>query len=181
MIEQAPRYGLLAEFTSPEDLVAAVRTAHAQGYRRIDTYTPYPVEGVAEVLGARRTAVPWLTFLGGLSGCALGYWLQYWVSVIAYPLNVGGRPLHSWPSFIIVTFELTVLFGGLTAVLSMLALNRLPRPSHPLFAAERFLRASQDRFFLCIEAADPRFHEPLTRRLLLGLNPVEVIDVPTDE
>jgi hypothetical protein len=181
MSQQAPLYGLLAEFERPEDLAAAVRTIRAQGYRRLDAFTPYPVSEVTEALGARRTAVPWLTFLGGLSGCALGYWLQYWVSVIDYPLNVGGRPLHSWPSFVIVTFELTVLFAGITAVLSMLALNRLPRPSHPLFTVERFRRASQDRFFLCVEAADPRFHEPLTRRLLSGLNPVEVLDVHMDE
>ncbi|HUG92626.1 MAG TPA: DUF3341 domain-containing protein [Planctomycetaceae bacterium] len=175
---QVALYGLLAEFEQPDALVEATRRARDAGYRRMDAYAPFPVHGLAEALGFHRTRVPLLVLIGGIVGCAGGYFLQYWVSVIAYPLNIGGRPLHSWPAFVPVTFELTVLVAGLAAVLGMLALNGLPMPYHPLFHVERFARASQDRFFLCIEAADPRFDVDETRTFLRSLGAVEVYEAP---
>jgi hypothetical protein len=171
-------YGFLAEFEDPHALVHAAERTYAAGYRRIDAYTPFPVEGLADAIGFRRTMLPVLVLIGGTVGGLAGYGLQYWVSVIEYPLNIGGRPLHSWPSFIPVTFETTVLLAALAAVLGMLALNGLPMPWHPLFAVKRFDRATQDAFFLCIEATDPKFDPEETRRFLEGLGAKEVIDVP---
>jgi hypothetical protein len=171
------RYGLMAEFGSPDALVAATRRAHAQGYRRLDAYSPFPIEELHEALGIHETHVPLLALIGGIVGGLTGYGLQYWVSTTAYPLNIGGRPLHSWPSFIPVTFEMTVLFAALTAVLGMLALNKLPMPYHPVFNAPRFALATRDRFFLCIEAADERFDAAGTRRFLESCGPREVTDV----
>jgi Protein of unknown function (DUF3341) len=176
--EQVPLYGLLAEFTSVEPLVAAVASTREAGYRRLDAYAPFPVHGLAEALGFHRTRVPLLVLIGGIVGGGGGYLLQYWTMVIAYPINVGGRPLHSWPSFIPVTFEMIVLVAGLTAVLGMLALNGLPMPYHPLFHVEAFARATQDRFFLCIEAADPQFELQRTREFLAALGAEEVYEVP---
>ena len=150
-------YGLLAEFDNPSALVAAAREAHAAGYRRMDAYTPFPVEELNEALGLEHTGVAAMVLIGGITGAVLGYLMQYYVAVIDYPLNIGGRPLHSWPAFVPVTFELTILCAGLFAVLGMLALNGLPMPHHPVFNAPRFALASRDRFFLCIEAADPQF------------------------
>jgi hypothetical protein len=171
-------YGLMAEFHEPSRIVAAARRAHAEGYRKMDAYTPFPMEELSEALGQHsRGPLPLLVLLGGLFGAAAGFGLQYWASTIAYPLNVGGRPLNSWPSFIPVTFETTVLFASLTAVLAMLALNGLPRPHHPVFNAPNFALASQERFFLCIESDDPRFDEQETRRFLESLRPTEVAEV----
>jgi Protein of unknown function (DUF3341) len=170
-------YGLMAEFASPSDLVDAARRAHAEGYRRMDAYSPFPVHGLAEAIGFTRTRVPLLVFLGGLAGCIGGYYLQYWIAVIDYPLNVGGRPFHSWPAFIPVTFELTILVAALAAVLGMLALNGLPRPYHPVFNVPAFELATRNRFFLCIEAADPRFDGSQTRRFLESLQPQAVFEV----
>jgi hypothetical protein len=172
-----PTFGLLAEFHDANALVEAAARVREAGYRRIDAYTPFPVEGLAELLGFHERKLPLLVLFGGLAGCAAGYGLQYWVSVIAYPLNVGGRPLHSWPAFIPVTFEMTILAAAFTAVLGMLALNGLPMPYHPVFNVPRFALASRDRFFLLIEATDPRFHPEETRRFLKGLGPREVSDV----
>lgn len=175
--ERGP-YGLMAEFRAPSDIVAAARRAYEAGYRRMDAYTPFPIEELAEALGWRtRGRLPKMVLIGGLVGAACGYLLQYYASVIAYPVNVGGRPLHSWPSFIPVTFETGVLFAALTAVLGMLALNGLPRPYHPVFNAHNFVLATTDRFFLCIEAADPRFDRHQTRSFLEGLAPTEVSEV----
>jgi hypothetical protein len=174
---QAPVYGLLAEFYDANALVDAVARVREAGYRRIDAYTPFPIEGLAELLGFHERKLPLLVLLGGLAGCAAGYGLQYWVSVVAYPLNIGGRPLHSWPAFIPVTFETTILVAAFTAVLGMLALNGLPMPYHPVFNVPRFALASRDRFFLLIEATDPRFDREETRRFLEGLGPREVSDV----
>jgi hypothetical protein len=170
-------YGLMAEFASPSDLVDAAQRAYAEGYRRMDAYSPFPVHGLAEAIGFTRTRVPLLVFLGGLAGCAGGYYLQYWISTIDYPLNVGGRPFHSWPAFIPVTFELTILVAALAAVLGMLALNGLPRPYHPVFNVPAFELATRNRFFLCIEAADPRFDGSQTRRFLESLKPQAVFEV----
>ena len=174
---QPPIYGLLAEFSDPTELVVAARRAHEAGYRQMDAYSPFPVEGLAEALGFHRTRVPLIVFIGGLVGCIGGYFLQYYVAAIHYPLNIGGRPLNSWPSFIPITFELTVLIAALSAVLGLLALNGLPMPYHPLFNAPRFARATQDRFFLSIEATDAQFDREQTRRFMERLVPREISEV----
>jgi hypothetical protein len=171
-------YGLMAEFDEPESLLAAARRASAAGYRRMDAYAPMPVEGLAEAVGYTSNIVSQMVFVAGLAGAAGGFGLMYWITVIAYPHNVAGRPLNSWPAYIPITFECMVLLACLTAVVGMLALNGLPQPYHPVFNAVQFERASKDRFFLCIEAADPKFDEDATRDLLEGLHPREVIDVP---
>jgi hypothetical protein len=173
-----PTYGLLAEFADLELLVTAARRVREEGYTRTDAYSPFPVEELAEALGARASKLPLLVLLGGIAGCVGGYLLQYVPSVIEYPLNVGGRPPHSWPAFIPVTFETTILAAALTAVLGMLALNGLPMPYHPVFHIERFARATQDGFFLLVESRDPRFDAGRTRELLQGLQAREVNDVP---
>jgi hypothetical protein len=170
-------YGLMAEFESPEELLAAAQRAYREGYRRLDAHSPFPIHGLAEAIGVRRTWLPLLVLIGGLLGALVGYGTQYYVAAIDYPINVGGRPFNSWPSFIPITFEVTILFAALTAVFGMLALNGLPMPYHPVFNAPRFALATHDRFFLCIEAADPRFDPESTRRFLEGLNAKEVSDV----
>lgn len=172
-----PIYGLLAEFDSTEALLVATRQAYEKGYRKMDAYAPFPIEGLSEALGFHRTRLPLLVFIGGVLGCVGGYYLQYYTSVIDYPLNVGGRPLHSWPAFIPITFEMTILVAGLFAVLGMLALNGLPMPYHPVFNVERFALATRDRFFLCIEATDPLFDREQTRKFLEGLQSRGVFDV----
>jgi hypothetical protein len=173
----ATTYGLLAEFDNPEALVAATRRAREAGYRKMDAYTPFPIEELTEALELGRTGVPSIVLIGGVVGAVLGYFLQYYITVIDYPINVGGRPLHSWPAFIPVTFETTVLTAGLFAVLGMLALNGLPMPYHPIFNAANFSLASHDRFFLCIEALDGKFDRDETRRFLDGLSPRTVTEV----
>jgi hypothetical protein len=170
-------YGLMAEFTSPEALLAAARRAYTEGYRRMDAYSPFPVEGLAEAIGFRKNLLPLIVLLGGIAGAAGGFYLQYWISVADYPLNIGGRPLNSWPAFIPVTFELTILLAALSAVLGLLALNGLPMPYHPVFNVERFELASRNRFFLCIEARDPIFDRETTRRFLEDTGPHGVYEV----
>jgi len=147
----------MAEFASPEELLEAARRAFAAGFRKMDAYSPFPVDGLAEAIGFHRSRVPLIVLIGGIIGCLGGFFLQYWVSVIDYPINIGGRPLNSWPSFIPVTFEMTILAAALSAVFGVLALNGLPMPYHPVFNVERFELASRNRFFLCIEAADAGF------------------------
>ena len=169
-----PMYGIMAEFTSPKDLAAAAKSAHDAGYRKIDAYSPFPIEEVAEAIGFHSNRVALVTLIGAIIGGLSGYALQYWVAVINYPTNIGGRPYHSWPSFIIVTFELTILFGGISAVFGMLALNGLPMPYHPVFNVSRFALASRNRFFLCIEARDRKFDVDATRQFLQTLGPREV-------
>src|SRR5438034_5633173 len=170
-------YGLMAEFDDPTSLVTATERAHHEGYRHMDAYSPYPIEELHDALGGRHTRLPLLVLLGGLCGCIGGYTLEYWSSVIAYPLNIGGKPLHSWPAFIPVTFECTILVAALSAVLGMLALNGLPQPYHPVFNVPRFALASRNRFFLCIESVDPKFDVERTRQFLETLEPREVTTV----
>lgn len=172
-----PLFGLMAEFENPDVLLAAARRAYEEGYRYMDAYTPLPVEGLAEALGRRRTWVPLIVLIGGLIGCLGGFYLQYWVAVLDYPINVGGRPLNSWPSFIPVTFELTVLVAALFAVFGLLALCGLPMPYHPVFNVRRFELASRSRFFLCIEARDPLFDRQRTWQFLESTYPRGVYDV----
>jgi hypothetical protein len=167
----------MAEFDRPEELRSATQQAYADGYRRMDAYTPFPVEGLAEALGLHRTRLPLVVLLGGLVGCIGGFALQYYAAVIDYPINVGGRPLNSWPAFVPVTFELTILCAALAAVLGMLALNGLPMPYHPVFNVPRFELATRDHFFLCIEATDPRFDRQGTRQFLERLGSREVTEV----
>ena len=177
MTHAAPIYGLLAEFDDPTSLVEAATQARQAGFTSLDAYSPFPIEELHEALGSHHTRLPLVVLIGGLVGCAGGYGLQYWASAIAYPLNVGGKPLHSWPAFIPVTFECTILVAALSAVLGMLALNGLPMPYHPVFNAERFARASRDRFFLCIESDDPHFDREGTRRFLEALAPATISEV----
>jgi Alternative complex III, ActD subunit len=177
MAARGSLYGLMAEFESPEELLAAAQRAYREGYRRLDAHSPFPIHGLAEAIGVRRTWLPLLVLIGGVVGALVGYGTQYYVAAIDYPINVGGRPFNSWPSFIPITFEVTILFAALTAVFGMLALNGLPMPYHPVFNARRFALATHDRFFLCIEATDPRFDPEATRRFLEGLNAKEVSDV----
>lgn len=174
-------YGLMAEFVQPKQLVAAAEHARKEGYRKMDAYSPYPVEGLAEALGFRRTRVPLITLIGGLVGCVGGFYMQYWIAAVDYPLNIGGRPLNSWPAFIPVTFELTVLGASTFAVFGMLALNKLPQPHHPLFNIPRFKRASVDKFFLCVEAHDPKFNLAETARLLQSVNAQHVTEVRDED
>jgi hypothetical protein len=172
-----PLYGLLAEFENPAALLSASRQAFLAGYRHMDAYSPFPIEGLAETIGYRKTGLPLLVLIGGILGGAGGYLLQYYSAVIDYPLNVGGRPLHSWPAFIPVTFEMTILLAALVAVLGMLALNGLPMPYHPVFNVPRFALATRDRFFLCVEATDPQFDREATWAFLTGLAAREVHEV----
>jgi hypothetical protein len=173
-------YGVMGEFATPEELIHAVEKVREAGYRRLDAYAPFPVEGLSEALGLKRNLVPAITLLGGLAGGLGGFCFQYWVAAITYPMNIGGRPLNSWPAFIPVTFELTVLGAALSAVFGMLALNGLPQPHHPVFNVPRFTHASTDRFFLCIEAHDPKFHLAETARLLQSLHAHHVSEVADD-
>lgn len=171
-------YGLVAEFEHPHELLEAARRAREAGYVRVSAYSPFPVDGLFEVLAHRSTRLPWLTLLGGLLGALIGYAMQYYASVISYPMNVGGRPLNSWPAFMPIVFELAILGAALFSVLGMLALNGLPMPYHPLFNVADFKYASRDRFFLCIERRDPNFDPAQTRSFLEGLQAHKVLDVP---
>jgi hypothetical protein len=169
---------LLAEFDSPTALVKAAEATHAAGYQKIDAYSPLPIEGLAEAIGFHHDMVPLVTLIGAIIGGVSGYALQYWINVINYPLNIGGKPFHSWPSFIVVTFEMTILFGGLSAVFGMLALNGLPMPYHPVFNVERFAMASKDRFFLIVFSSDKKYDDVKTRAFLEGLGPKTLVEVP---
>ncbi|MCC6166550.1 MAG: DUF3341 domain-containing protein [Caldilineaceae bacterium] len=172
-----PLYGLLAEFDSADALVERAQQTYQAGYRRISAYSPFPVEGLADAIGLRPTRLPYLVLIGGIAGGLGGYALQYYAAAIDYPLNIGGRPLNSWPAFIVVTFEMTILGAALVAALGMLLRNGLPQPYHAVFNAPRFHLASQDRFFLCVEARDPNFDLAQTRQFLEGLGASEVVAV----
>ena len=169
--------GLMAEFDNPSALVAAATTARLAGFRKMDAYSPIPIEELNDAMDFNRTRLPLLVLLGGIAGGIGGYGLEWWSSVIEYPMNIGGRPFHSWPHFIPVTFETTVLGAALTCFVGMWALNGLPQPFHPVFNVPAFERASRDRFFLVIETADPRFDRGGTQQFLEGLHPIGVSEV----
>lgn len=173
-----PIYGLMAEFDSSTDLVRATKAAYAAGYRKMDAYSPFPIEEASEALGFHKTRIPLIVLIGGLLGGSGAYALQYWINCISYPLNVGGRPWHSWTAFIIPTFEMTVLFGGLSGVFGMFALNGLPMPNHPVFNVDRFSAVTRDRFFLVVEAADTKFDLMTTHEFMQSLNPLSIEEVP---
>jgi hypothetical protein len=170
-------WGLMAEFDSATALVEAAERTHAEGYRKVDAYSPFPIEAAWEALHAEDKRVPLIVLGGGIAGCMAGFGLCYWTQVIEYPLNIGGRPFNSWPSFIPVTFETTILFAAFSAVIGMIALNGLPMPYHPVFNVPRFAKASEDGFFLSIEADDPKFDRRRTFEFLKSLGPREVNEV----
>jgi len=172
-----PLYGVIAEFETPGDLVHAARKVYEAGYRRINGYSPYPIEELSEAIGFTHTSLPLIVFIGGVLGGLAGFGMQYWMEVINYPLNVGGKPFNSWPAFIPITFECTVLAAAFSAVLGMLILNKLPQPYHPVFNAPNFALATRDRFFLAVEANDPKFEHDRVVSLLQSLNALEVSDV----
>jgi Protein of unknown function (DUF3341) len=172
-----PLYGVMAEFDNPNRLVAAARRTYEAGYRRINGYSPYPIEELWEAIGFHHTSLPLIVLIGGIIGGLGGFLLQYYVAVIDYPLNVGGKPFNSWPAFIPITFEMTILCAAFAAVFGMLALNKLPQPYHPVFNAPNFKLASRDHFFLVIEANDPRYNHAEVVEFLKSLDPKEVTDV----
>jgi hypothetical protein len=174
-------FGVMGEFSTPEDLLAATKKAREAGYKHVEAYTPFPIEGLAEAVGFKWTAVPLLTLIGGIGGGLTGFGLQYWVAAITYPINIGGRPFNSWPAFIPVTFELTVLGASIFAVFGMLALNKLPQPYHPVFNVARFGQASTDKFLLCIEARDPKFDLVESSKFLQSLHAQHVNEVKDEE
>jgi hypothetical protein len=171
-------HGVLVEFDTPEELIVACKRTYAAGYRKMDAYAPIPVEGLAEAIGYKRNKVALCVLIGGICGVVGGLGLLEWMTVIAYPHNVGGRPLNSWPAYIPITFECMILLASLTALVSMLAMNGLPRPYHAVFNVPAFERASIDKFFLCIESSDPKFQQTDTVRFLEGLGGREVNVVP---
>ena len=175
---RTPRlYGVMAQFDSPSALVAAARESYAAGYRQINGYSPFPIEELSEAIGFKRTTLPLIVLGGGIIGAVGGFFMQYWMEVIDYPINVGGKPFNSWPAFIPITFECTVLCAAFAAVFGMLALNKLPQPYHPVFDAPSFALATRDSFFLVIEAKDPKFNRDEAVRFLKTLEPMEVVDV----
>jgi hypothetical protein len=173
-------YGLLAEYRSPEALIEAARKSYERGYRRMDAFSPFPVEGLAEAIGFHSNRIPLIVLLGGLLGGTGAFFMMWFSAVINYPINVGGKPLLSWPAFVPITFELTILAAAFAAVFGMLGLNGLPMPHHPLFYVPDFTRASRSRFFLCIQSDDPLFDFEDTRIFLEGLEPRRIIEVPSD-
>ena len=177
-MKRTKNYGMMAEFDSVNALVDAANRTREAGYKKIDAYSPFPVEGLAEAIGFHRDEVPLVVLIGALLGGLGGYLLQYWISVVSYPINVGGKPYHSWPAFIVVTFEMTILFGGIFAVFGMLALNGLPMPYHPVFNVPRFAFATKDRFFLIVFSSDPKYNPTEVRRFLDSLGSRSVAEVP---
>jgi Protein of unknown function (DUF3341) len=173
----AAPYGLMAEFEDPNALIAAAKRTYEAGYRNIDTFSPYPIEEAWEAIGHHDRRLSKIVLAGGLAGLLTGFALQEWVHQIAYPINIAGKPLNSWPQFVPVMFELTILFAALSAVIGMIVLNGLPQPYHPVFNVPRFEHASRDRFFLLVESTDPKFDRTRTLDFLKGLNPSEVNEV----
>jgi hypothetical protein len=179
MPKRDPIYGIMAEFDSAQALVDAARKTHQAGYKKIDAYSPFPIEGLAEEIGMHFDEVPLTVLIGGIIGGCTGYLMQYWMSAVDYPLNIGGKPPHSWPAFIVITFEMTILFAGISAVLGMLAFNGLPMPYHPVFNVPRFAFASKDRFFLIVFSSDKKYNAAETRRFLEALDPRSISEVPS--
>ena len=173
-----PAYGIMAEFRRPEDLIEAVRAARRAGYTKLDAFSPFPLSELADELGVRTTIIPWIAFLAALVGAGLQYGSQYWMNAVDYPLNVGGRPLDSWPAFIPSTLIVAILWAGAATLIGLLVILRLPRLHHPVFAVHGFRRASEDRFFLCILAEDPIFEMHGTRTFLETLSPLAVQEAP---
>lgn len=178
-MKRDPVYGIMAEFDSAQNLIDAARQTHQAGYQKIDAYSPFPIEGLAEEIGFHHSAVPLVVLIGGIVGGLSGYLMQWWISAVDYPINVGGKPPHSWPAFIVITFEMTILFAALSAVLGMLALNGLPMPYHPVFNVPRFALASKDRFFLIVFSSDPKYDPAGTRSFLESLAPRSISEVPS--
>lgn len=176
-VKKPELHGVMGEFHTPQELLLAIEKAREAGFNKLDAYTPYPIEEVWEAIGHHRSPVPLIVLLGGILGGLAGFGLQYWVSVMEYPVNIGGRPFNSWPSFIPVTFECTILGAVLAAVAGVFILNGLPEPYHPVFNVKRFALASRDRYFLCIEARDPKFDRERARTLLESVHAYEVNDV----
>ncbi len=178
-ISENPTYGLMAEFDSAQELLDAAHKTHEAGYKKMDAYSPFPIEGLAEAIGFHKNRVALVVLIGALVGGISAFALQYWVAVITYPTNIGGRPYFSWPSFIIVTFELTILFGGISSAVGMIALNGLPMPYHPVFNVAEFAKATENKFFLVVESADPKYDANATRAFLNGLAPRMIAEVPS--
>jgi Protein of unknown function (DUF3341) len=172
-------YGLMAEFDNPTDLVVAARKTYEAGYKKIDAYSPFPIEELSEAIGFHHNGVPLVVLVGGILGCLSGFALQWWIATISYPVNIGGRPYLSTPAFIVVTFEMTILFAVLAAVFGMLALNGLPMPYHPVFSVPRFAFATKDRFFLIVFSSDPKYSTTDTRAFLEGFAPRSISEVPS--
>ena len=170
-------YGLMAEFSEAAALVEASKKAYQAGYRKMDAYTPFPIEDLSEAVGFHKTRLPLIVLIGAITGALLGFGMQYYAAAVSYPLNIGGRPLNSWPSFIPITFELTILVAAFAAVMGMFALNGLPQPYHPVFNVPRFAAASRDTFFLCIECLDGQFDLKETREFMQTLNPRGIFEV----
>jgi len=179
MAKRDPIYGIMAEFDSAQALLDAAKKTHQSGYKKIDAYSPFPIEGLAEEIGMHFDEIPLTVLIGGIIGGCTGYLMQYWMSAVDYPLNIGGKPPHSWPAFIVITFEMTILFAGISAVLGMLAFNGLPMPYHPVFNVPRFALASKDRFFLIVFSSDKKYNAAETRRFLESLDPRSISEVPS--
>jgi hypothetical protein len=178
-MKDASTYGLMAEFDNVNDVIAAARRVYGAGYRKIDAYSPFPLEELSEAIGFHKNGVALVCLIGGLLGGSAAFTLQWWINNVAYPVNIGGRPMNSWPSFIIVTFEMTILFSGLSAVFGMLALNGLPMPYHPVFNVPQFERVTNDHFFIVIFSSDRIYDPAQTRKFLEGLGPISVAEVPS--
>lgn len=170
-------YGLMAEFETAGELVSAARRTREAGFKKFDAYSPFPIHELDEAMDLHDNRVALCTLIGGILGCIGGFGLASWVEAVALPLNIGGRPPISAPMFIPVTFEMTILLGGLTAAISMIVMNGLPSPYHPVFNVERFADASRNRFFLCIESDDPKFDRQATAGFLESLGPEEIAEV----
>jgi hypothetical protein len=171
-------FGLAAEFDSPEAILDAAKQLRADGYEAAEAYTPFPVTGLSEHLGYRRTGVPLVVLIAAVCGAGGGFFMQWFANSIHLPWNIGGRPMNSWPAFIPITFECAILLAGLSAFIGMLAMNKLPQPYHPMFRLDSFPRASRDRFFLCIESSDPKFDLDATRAFLERMHPLAIMEVP---